>query len=78
MTQPRQTPPNPFTLMLEWQTAAMRLWWDAMLRGTHACEAEAKLPRPEPQRRSHDESPRGARLDDHYGRRDHDVDVEHL
>ncbi|MBF0372834.1 MAG: hypothetical protein HQL39_05380 [Alphaproteobacteria bacterium] len=82
MTEHRQPPPSPFTLMLEWQNTALRLWYESMLHGARACghvvEAESRLLKPEPHRRSHNEPPHGPRLDDHYGRREHDVDVEHL
>lgn len=73
---------NPFLMAFEWQMAAMQAWLRAMSCTATHCAHIAALPEellnhPD-HHRHHDVLYRGPDLEDHYGRRAHDVDVERV
>lgn len=73
---------NPYVLMVEWQIRMATEWLNAvdamfgMCR--HVAQMEEVFLKPQPHHRHHEVPPAGPALDDHYGHRSHDVDVERV
>jgi hypothetical protein len=57
-----------------WLNAAALFWKECQ----HLTQLNLELMRPAAFQRWHDVVPTGAEWTDHYGRRSHDVDVEHI